>query len=260
MLSATQRTEFEARGLLQLPGLVDAHAAAALGERILADLRERRLGAAPPPPGFTVHASDASGAVRALDFAALWGAAVLEGLDELLGTGAWQPPRGAGQVLAISWPLRGVAWSLPHRVWHLDYAAPTALRRLPGIQVFLCVDRVEPRAGGTLVACGTHRLIDALRRAQPPSWPGRSAEVRKRLHARVPWLRELWSLRPGEDREARFMREPTLHEGVPLRVVELVGEPGDVYLMHPWLLHAPAPNCGARPRLVITERIRAKPG
>ena len=114
---------------------------------------------------------------------------------------------------------------------------------------------VAPRAGGTLVACGTHRLIDALRRREGASFAGHSADIRRLLRAEVPWLRALWSLREGEDRSARFLA-PTLHEGVPLRVAELVGEPGDVHVMHPWLLHAPAANCGDAPRLVLTERIR----
>jgi hypothetical protein len=124
------------------------------------------------------------------------------------------------------------------------------------VQLFLCVDRVAPHAGGTLVACGTHRLIDALRRREGPAWAGRSVEVRRRLRAEVPWLADLASLRAGEDREARFMSEVTPFAGAPLQVVELAGEPGDVYVMHPWLLHAPAANCGSLPRLVLTERIR----
>ena len=40
-----------------------------------------------------------------------------------------------------------------------------------------------------------------------------------------------------------------------LQVVELTGEPGDVWLMHPWMLHAPSANCSERPRMVLTERI-----
>jgi hypothetical protein len=130
--------------------------------------------------------------------------------------------------------------------------APGALATLPGVQLFVCLDRVEPRAGATVVACGTHRRIDALRRRKGPSWPGRSADVREALKREVPWVRELCSLRAGEDREARFMRS----DGE-LQVVELTGEPGDVWVMHPWILHAPAPNCGARPRMVLTERIRS---
>jgi hypothetical protein len=37
--------------------------------------------------------------------------------------------------------------------------------------------------------------------------------------------------------------------------VELSGAPGDVVLMHPWQLHAPAPNCGTSPRLLLSQSI-----
>ena len=259
MLSRAQRAEFEERGLLRLPGLVDARVVAALRERVLAHLCERGLVPDPVPSGFVVHPSRTASVARAHGFEDVWGGDVRELLDDLIGRGRWQLPGWAGQVLALTFPRHDSVWSLPEKSWHLDYMAPAALRSLPGLQLFLCLDRVEPRAGGTLVACGTHRLIEALRRRQSPSWPGRSADVRGRLCAGVPWLRELTSLRADEDREARFMREPTLHEGVPLQVVELAGEPGEVFAMHPWLLHAPAPNCGARPRMVLTERLHASP-
>jgi hypothetical protein len=145
---------------------------------------------------------------------------------------------------------------LPHKVWHLDYRAPGAARGMPGIQLFLCVDRVESRGGATLVAAGTPRLIDAIRRSRGPDWPGASAEVRRELAREVPWFRELASLRPGEDRVARFLDAPTPFDGGTLQVVELTGEPGDVWAMHPWMVHNLSLNCGTRPRLVLTERIR----
>jgi hypothetical protein len=83
--------------------------------------------------------------------------------------------------------------------------------------------------------------------------------VRQRLLERVPWLRELLSLRPGEDRVARFLERVDDVGGAALRVAELTGEPGDVVAMHPWLLHSTSPNCGDRPRLVVSERIRCAP-
>lgn len=256
MLSAEQRTSFEERGLLRLPALVAAGVVAALRERILAHLRERGLVPEPCPPGFAVTPSRTAAVVNTCGFEEIWGARVPALLDDLLGAGAWHRPKHAGQLLVVSFPLNGTAWQLPHKVWHLDYSAPGALRTLPGLQLFLCVDRVAPRAGGTLVACGTHRLIDALRRREGPRWAGRSSGVRQRLRAEVPWLRELGSLREGEDRAARFMEHATAFEGVPLQVAELAGGPGDVFVMHPWLLHAPSANCGELPRLLLTERIR----
>jgi len=257
MLSTEQRATFEERGLLRLPGMVEPRVVGELRERIFALFRERRLVPDPVPPAFAVSPSKTASVVNACGFEEVWGADVHELLDGLLGAGAWHRPKHAGQLLAVTFPRCCATWQLPHKVWHLDYAAPGVLRSIPGVQLFLCVDRVAARAGGTLVVSGTHRLIDALRLREGPAWPGRSADVRKRLKAEVPWLGELCSLREAEDRESRFMKQPTSCNGAPLQVVELTGEPGDVFAMHPWLLHAPAANCGTLPRMMLTERIRA---
>ncbi|MEO1933820.1 MAG: hypothetical protein ABGX04_03375 [Myxococcales bacterium] len=53
------------------------------------------------------------------------------------------------------------------------------------------------------------------------------------------------------------MSQETEHEGIPLRVIETTGEPGDVYFMHLWSLHNASPNCGERMRTVVSERIVA---
>ena len=42
---------------------------------------------------------------------------------------------------------------------------------------------------------------------------------------------------------------------VPIEVVELTGEAGDVIVGHPLLPHTPAPNCGDRPRFMRVQRI-----
>jgi hypothetical protein len=257
MLSAGQRAEFEERGLLRLPGFVDAKIAAELRDQVHARMRERALVPDPRPPGFLLHPSRLASLTKRRSFASFWGEGIAALVDDLLGAGRWHPPEDAGQILSVSFPSEE-RWVLPHKMWHLDYMAPAALTDLPGLQLFACVDRIEPRGGGTLVACGTHRLIDALRRREGSGWEGRSADVRGRLKASVPWLRELCSLREGEDRDARFLLRATPFEGTSLEVVELVGEAGDAYAMHPWILHSLSRNCGARPRLALTQRLHAR--
>jgi hypothetical protein len=44
--------------------------------------------------------------------------------------------------------------------------------------------------------------------------------------------------------------------GVPVDIVELCGEAGDVVIGHPWLLHRGAPNRGERPRFMRVQRVR----
>ena len=52
------------------------------------------------------------------------------------------------------------------------------------------------------------------------------------------------------DRIAAFMERETFVEGVPLRVIELTGEPGDMVFCHPVMVHCVAPNRGERPRFM----------
>lgn len=257
MLTQEQRATFEERGVLELRGAVDARVATDLRERVLAFVAERRLEPSGGEAFRAIHAAATAPLMKTLDFEKVWGSAVLAVIDDLLGPGRWHRPKSAGQLLALYYPVAGATWRLPHASWHLDYMAPGAARRLPGVQIFLCVDRIEPRAGATLMACGSHRLIDALRRRNGPAWPGRSAEARKQLQREVPWLRALWSRERDGDAEriATFMERETTFDGVDLRVIEATGDPGDVFVMHPWMLHAASPNCGARARMGLTERI-----
>ncbi|MCP4004704.1 MAG: hypothetical protein GY725_10950 [bacterium] len=96
-----------------------------------------------------------------------------------------------------------------------------------------------------------------IQKSNGPEFSGGSAEVRARLRDRVPWLRALWTLRTDEDREVRFMGEAQIVDGVPLQIVEMMREPGDVVFMHPWLLHTIAPNSRERARIVLTDRLHA---
>jgi Phytanoyl-CoA dioxygenase (PhyH) len=258
MLSAEERREFDERGVLRLAGLVDPRRAAALREEVLALVAARRLAPESPPPGFAVSPSRTARVSNAYGFEEIWGVRAFEAIDDLLGAGAWHVPEHAGQLLAMTWPQRDTSWALPHRMWHLDYPAPGALTGLPGVQLFLCVDRVESRGGATLVAAGTPRAVDRIRRRAGPEWPGRSADVRRALRAELPWFRELCSLRPGEDRIERYMNRASAVGAESFQVVELTGDPGDVWVMHPWMVHDASPNCGTRPRMALTERIRAR--
>jgi hypothetical protein len=45
---------------------------------------------------------------------------------------------------------------------------------------------------------------------------------------------------------------------VPVRVCEILGEPGDVILMDPLMLHAMTPNVRETPRMMLTEWVYAR--
>ncbi|TDD56367.1 hypothetical protein E1263_25345 [Kribbella antibiotica] len=53
----------------------------------------------------------------------------------------------------------------------------------------------------------------------------------------------------SEDREIDPLREADV-DGIPVRVIELTGRAGDVYITHPWVLHSIAPNTRETPRMM----------
>jgi ectoine hydroxylase-related dioxygenase (phytanoyl-CoA dioxygenase family) len=116
-------------------------------------------------------------------------------------------------------------------------------------QFFAFLSPVRPRGGGTLVQTWLHRLV-----APYLGEEFRMPRVRAALAAH-PWLRGLWEPGHGGDRIQRYMHDGAVVDGVPLRVVELTGEPGDVVLMHSDCFHTPALNRRTEPRMMITEMI-----
>jgi len=53
---------------------------------------------------------------------------------------------------------------------------------------------------------------------------------------------------PG--RNAYFMTTDVEIGDIPRRLVELAGKAGDVFVTHPWVMHAAAPNATNRPRMM----------
>ncbi len=103
-----------------------------------------------------------------------------------------------------------------------------------------------------MILSGSPRLLIQRERRIPASQPGESGtRVWERLHRSHPWLMALTGHAPSPaGRIAAFMDTETTVEGVPLRVVELTGEPGDMVFCHPAMLHSVAPNRGTRLRFM----------
>jgi hypothetical protein len=240
-LTADQQDEFRTTGVLRLDGAFPRDAAEAMGDRVWEFLvrrdgilrGERLTWTIEKPVG--LQPVTRSGAFWAV------------GGDRLCGAGRWGRPRWWGRPL-VTFPADG-PWELPAREWHFDFM-PAVTGPRP-VQFFAFLSPVRPRGGGTLVLTGSHRLV-------APFLDGgeafRMPRVRTALAAH-PWLRGLWEPGHGGDRVQRYMCDGTVVDGVPLRVVELTGEPGDVVLMHSDCFHAPAPNRLAEPRMMLTDMI-----
>jgi hypothetical protein len=177
--------------------------------------------------------------------------------DDLLGPGAWMRPRDWGRPL-VTFPQPG-AWQVPTRLWHWDNPCEPHLDRLTGLFVVSFIGSVAPRSGGTLILSGSPRLLLEQERRMPAAERQVSiAMLRERFHRSHPWLMALTGHAPSPaDRIAAFMAKETTVEGVPLRVVELTGEPGDMVFCHPVMVHCAAPNHGPRPRFMrIKTQVR----
>jgi ectoine hydroxylase-related dioxygenase (phytanoyl-CoA dioxygenase family) len=140
------------------------------------------------------------------------------------------------------------AWCVPAVNWHVD-GPRLRDRGCPGVQMFTFIDPVEPQGGGTLVVAGSHRLLNEGRFIA-------SRDIKNRL-LKYPFFATL--LDRHADRAGLLSRVEHIDD-VEVRVVELTGAPGDVYLADLRLLHTIAPNARATPRLMATQRFLRENG
>jgi hypothetical protein len=83
--------------------------------------------------------------------------------------------------------------------------------------------------------------------------PVRSAQVRDRLEAEHPWFARLLAT-PTAGLRALINTEARAGDR-PVRLEEMTGDPGDLIVMHPAILHGAAHNALDRPRIMLTEWI-----
>ena len=170
--------------------------------------------------------------------------------DRLIGPG-WSTSNGFGGLLA-SFP-NATEWHLPGAdgMWHSDYGYRAPMDPVRGLRVFAVFGDVPPGGGGTLLVTGSHRMVERFVRTAPDAAMGRAKDARAACHKSNEWLRELTQ---GDGRAAdridRFMDSTTDVDGIQARVIEACGQPGDVYVCHPWTIHCPPPNANTAPRFL----------
>ena len=240
---------FEATGLVKLPGLLPDQ----LTGRVLDLVHEKLEQAGVREKGGWRGRALADESARRL------GAKLLEEirhaeelaelvtpkLEEAVETAAGGPvrPMMKWPQLLFTFPER-CAWSLPHDLWHVDLPKLANRRTIPGVQTFAILDTVNPGGGGTVVVQGAQRFLYDI------PFLG-SKQIVDRLR-REPYFRALMSKQAsGRD---RFLRETVRKGDTNLRVVELTGRRGDVYLMDMRLLHSRTPNVAGTPRIMWTQR------
>lgn len=235
-LTADQAETYARDGVVRLSGLISAPDVETMRDAVWRKL-DARPGRAARPSKLTARNGEfdamASPAIRGL-------------LDDLLGE--WDEPTRWGLPL-VAFHTGDAVWDVPHENWHID------LGGLPGeyalARFFVVLEPSRPGGGGTGYVEGSHRLLAAV--AEREGRLRSSGEARRRLIERAPWFGELSYTRPGEDRIQRFMREGAEVDGVRVRVCEMLGDSGDVIVMHPLMLHAPMPNVLPTPRMMLTQ-------
>jgi hypothetical protein len=156
MLTAEQLRKFAEDGYLYLPGVLPSDAADAMRRRIWRRLAHN--GADPNDPAtWSPDKATNLQAVRIGDPPPAQNPLVRGLLDEVFGEGVWATSNHWGQAL-VTFPSTG-AWTVPTRIWHLDYPYWFPPHAVWGANLFLFVSDVAPRGGGTLVVKSSHRVI-----------------------------------------------------------------------------------------------------
>lgn len=248
-ITPTQRSEFDRRGILRLPGLLSAGCV-----RRARDYVQQRLApiglwkndgwhldAIPRPqwPKTGLKPGEVIGNKHPDIEALLDEPSLLAAVNTLLGGCAPDRTLFPRPQLLFTLP-NADTWTVPTG-WHADFPRLASGRR-PGLQLFACLDTVEPRGGGTLVVAGSHLLLNE----------GRVIKTKEitRLLRREAFFQALFSDGP----ERPHLNHPGKTGDVTLELVELTGAPGDVYLMDLRVLHAATPNASAHPRIMATHR------
>jgi ectoine hydroxylase-related dioxygenase (phytanoyl-CoA dioxygenase family) len=242
-LSTQQRSAFARDGALRLEGLVPRQDAEPLVRAIWSDL-ERRYGMrrGHPETLSVEHPAHFQELMRSGIFGAFADIAVSVA-SAFTGESGWTQ---AGQLRLVTFP--GASWDVPRRAWHFDAAPSDCAHELPMFRLFVFLDDVLPRGGGTCYVEGSHRL--ALHIAEQAPDRLRSRDVTTALARESSWFRDLFG--SGEDRVRRFMTEGHALRGVVVRVCEMTGPAGDAFVMHPALCHTASPNIRDRPRTMLT--------
>jgi ectoine hydroxylase-related dioxygenase (phytanoyl-CoA dioxygenase family) len=164
-------------------------------------------------------------------------------------------PSNWGQVL-VTFPCAGPPWSVPGRLWHIDFHYTNDVAPLFALKVFAFFGDVAPQGGGTLLVSGSHRVVERFVTTVPPETRTDYRACRIQFMKHDPWFRALARTEdPDPDRSARFMDSEHDADGIGVRVVELTGQPGDIVITHPWTLHHAAPNRASSPRLMRSKAI-----
>lgn len=258
MLTADQKDHFFEKGYLLLPQLI-AEVASGFEDFVWTCLSQLHGIVRDRPETWNVEAPW-FGMKQFKDAPILHGIGtdrLCEAIDDLLGPGNWGKPPHWGGFLVNFPDTEPERWYIPNAGWHVDYHYTHDADTLFGLRVFTFLSEVKPRGGGPLIVSGSHRLIDKyVRRLTPEERSLKYARLRKRFDRSNAWMRRLTQEDEHEaGRNRALMEELSVVDEVEVRVEQVCGRPGDIMLMHPWLLHVRSPHGGDTPRFMLAKSI-----
>lgn len=175
------------------------------------------------------------------------------------------------------WPINlnlgyGEPWDVPVGGWHWDGLHFRHYLNSPeqGLLMIVLFSDIDKGGGGTLLAEGTHKLVAKFLAQYPEGIEYKDAiPIMNRSN---PWLSELtgsFGQITDDDRKSiyltdqiratesdsgrikKFMEQEYVDEaGIRLKVVESVGEAGDVLLCHPFIYHTGSQNHSGNGRIM----------
>lgn len=206
-----------------------------------------------------------------------------DAFTDIVGDGRWYAQNQIGWW--GHWPINFAigadqAWDVPADEWHIDTPDDGTFVTAPnqGSLAICLFSELAPRGGGTLICEGSHQVAIRFMKENPNL---SQADFNRLCAQSHPYLRALsgrdGSVAPGTDtgnsrgvnaavlervqedikteRIARFMDEIYTDEyGTNLRVVEITGSPGDVFLAHPFMFHSPSFNHSGTPRFMCNRK------
>ncbi|MBO9575555.1 MAG: phytanoyl-CoA dioxygenase family protein [Sphingobium sp.] len=243
---------FRDHGWMRVPQAFDADAAAAMRDAVWRELAADGIARDRPSTWTVERPAHLQKLKNDPLFLRVGSERLRAAIDEVLGSKTYDAPRDWGAFF-LAFP-GDTPWNIPSGGWHVDAKYTSPLWPAGGVKTFALLGDLDPRGGGTLFVSGSHRLVHRWFRANPPPPEAKSADMRKLLMAH-PYIRDLH--RPGdpEQRIACFMDRAEYDGGIPLQVVEQTGSAGDVFLVHPLVMHVAAPNTTARPRFLLSGGI-----
>jgi hypothetical protein len=254
MLTRAQREEFDRSGIVRVADAIAQRDVRDMCDRVWATLNRRyQIRRDDPATWKARRVAGFHDLPKSENFEQVGSPVVCAALDNLFEGRNWDRPERWASLL-VTFPESTEPWDVPHKSWHLDFPAPPKLHGLFAARLFVCLAKLQPGGGGTLFVAGSHRLVQAFAdRDQVDKL--RSAEAREALIRAYSWMKELCSFDEKVDRVGRFVKEGAVIDNVDVRVVEMTGEPGDVFLTHPLILHAGSTNCAKDPRLVLSSTV-----